>query len=180
MIAHYRIINPLKQTHNSSIPPLLLQHRLLFIHEITSFSLWKQQKEFCKQLNPQISIFLLSLLNMVLVWDQQNVQFWNVCWCILDALWRLLVMVVGERVYFHLCLHQTFTPCMLGERDTLFLLFGEWVCTNQLPKIRQRWHECIFCSPCCLFPQTFELSHMGHEYSASGRILLSPLQNVEV
>lgn len=71
----------------------------------------------------------------ILVWDQLNDQFLNVCGCILDAFW---VMVIRERVYFHFCLHQTFTPCMLGEKETLFLLFGECICTNQLSKIRQR------------------------------------------
>lgn len=37
--------------------------------------------------------------------------------------------------------------------------------SNQPSKISQCLHECIVCSPCYLFPHTFDLLHMGHEHS---------------
>lgn len=36
---------------------------------------------------------------------------------------------------------------------------------NQPSKISQCSHECVVCSPCCLFPHTFNLLHMGNEHS---------------
>lgn len=49
----------------------------------------------------------------------------------------LLVMVFKERECIStfkliFCLHQIFTSRMLGEKETSSLLFGEWVCTNQI------------------------------------------------
>lgn len=51
--------------------------------------------------------------------------------------------------------HQTFMSCMLLERETSSLLFGEWVCTNQIscPRSDSVHMNAYFVLPAVYFPK---------------------------
>lgn len=65
------------------------------------------------------------------------------------------------------------------KTETPFFLFWNRVCTNQLNHPRsENVHMSMYSVFGLFFP--FESLRMGYEYSASGRILLSALQNVKL
>lgn len=67
----------------------------------------------------------------------------------------------------------------VSKTKTPFFLLWERVCTNQLNHPRsENVHMNVYSVLELFFP--FESLHMGYEYSASGKILLSALQNVKL
>lgn len=69
-----------------------------------------------------------------------------------DFLLWLWISVFQLSVFFHL--HQTVSLCMLLERETSFLVFGEWICTNQIscPRSDSVHVNAYFVLPAVSFP----------------------------
>ena len=68
----------------------------------------------------------------------------------------------------------------VSKTETPLFLLWERVCTNQLNHVRsENVHTNVY-SVFRVFFSPFESLRMGYEYSASGKTLLSPLQNVKL